>query len=249
MVFGQAELFAVPGLERIVLGRRPVVDGLLIQVSLDVGSEVQGVALLRPKREEIATAVENVGGGAGLHIFEHFICQIFRVGSVENTDVGVLAGELGQHFLGHAGKPFGAPVGVHQLGRACAGSASRFAGQATGRKRRPAGGQPGQSQEIAAVDGVISRIHLVSSSQTIGADLSVCPLRFLVTLWANTQVRPYVIELRLIAIRVMSSPGSAKSVNSATAWTMASRIFSGFSWLLALSNCLRRSSPNSPRSG
>ena len=115
VILGQAVLLPIPGEKGVILGPVPVVDGGLVQIGLDVGTQVEQMSFLGPNGEVGAAALENIRRGAGLHVGQHGFFQIIRVGRIEDSGIGVGGVELFQRLLGHRGEPVGPPILVDQL--------------------------------------------------------------------------------------------------------------------------------------
>ena len=110
-----------------------------VDVGRDVGPQVEQVVALRPEREPGATALDDVGRGAGLHLSGRGFLDIgldLRFSAVVDADVGMAGVELLQQADHHRGEPGLAAVLVDKLGLP-----ARVAGGRRGERGPRAGGQ------------------------------------------------------------------------------------------------------------
>ena len=133
--------------EGLILGRVPVGNDSLIQIGLNVGAQVEQVSLLGPDGQKGATALEDIRRGTGLHIGQHLVFQVIRVGGVEDPDIGMISMERFQHLLDHRGKPVCPPVLVDQLHFLGAFRYGGGSGRGAGIQGRAGHGPPRQLQE------------------------------------------------------------------------------------------------------
>ena len=82
---------------RIELAVVVVVEIDLVGIPIDVGLQVEGLALLHEEGGAPATELDQVGGIAGHHLGQHALAQVHaaRLGQELDLDVGVVGLELG----------------------------------------------------------------------------------------------------------------------------------------------------------
>ncbi len=101
--------------EGLVLDRIPVGDYGRVQVGLHVRAQVEHIAFLIPRGEELTAALEDIGCVACLHVERHLVGEVLRIRRVEDAEVRMSRLEDRQLPLSHRREPLGPPVLVDEL--------------------------------------------------------------------------------------------------------------------------------------